>query len=144
MAYRRIENKGNFLFEEYKADVGTIKPGMLLKCTATGVIPNNEIGKDCEALFALEDAFQGKTVSDTYTISNQVQCVLPSKGSVVNALLKSGNTYKLNTPVVSAGDGTLIPLDDAASGIPGCVVGFCVQAAPGTLSANALHPVRIV
>lgn len=143
MAYRRIEYKGNFLYEEYDADVATIYPGMLLRRTSTGVIPHNEPGKDCEALFALEDALQGKTVSDLYAVGNKVQCVLPGKGSCVCALLKTGYTFNVNTPVVSAGDGTLIPLDDVASGTAGCVVGF-VQVAAGALTANALHPIRVV
>ena len=119
MAKRRIHSKGEYRQEEAYAS-GTITPGMLIELDSSGYVKAHATeGGYGERAFAVEDALQGKTVSDNYTTTNPdlVTYILPTKGACVNALLKAGYNYTIGTELISAGDGTLIPNGQESSGV---------------------------
>lgn len=117
MAKRRIHAKGGYQYDERIA-YAAISPGMLVEQVpnAATVRAHATEGGDAEAMFALEDALQGNTVSTDYDAADLVCLILPEKGCCVNALLLAGYDYQIGTELISAGDGTLKPKDNASSG----------------------------
>ncbi len=104
----RIVLKGeNSRHEEYVA-AGTIVPGMLLVQDSAGKVKahNSQAGK-AQALFALEDALQGKTIDDNYISGALVGCAYPQRGDVILALVLPGASIDKGDFLSSAGDGTL-------------------------------------
>lgn len=113
----RIHNKGTFQYDEFVAGEAGIYPGMLLSVNSLGkVIKHADEGGRAEKLFAQEDALQGKTVDDVYTIANTVGCILPAQGSVVNALIEVGQNIAIGDKLISAGNGCLKAASDIDSG----------------------------
>jgi hypothetical protein len=136
----RIHSKGDYRYEEHVADAA-ITPGMLLEINSDNeVLAHNSSGAAAEALFAMEDALQGATVDDDYAAGEVCCCILPSKGSVVNALLYAGTNYTVGTVLESQGDGTL----KSGTTFPIAVVedSACDLSASGAV--DTLHPVRIL
>ena len=146
---RRIHSKGSYEQDEKLASVA-VQPGMLVEIepnTAQCRPHNVEGGESPEAAFAVEDALQGNTVSDNYSIGDLVTYILPTKGACVNALCKAGYDYIIGTKLVSGGDGTLIPNGEESSAGPvPSVVAVCTE--DNDLSAsgavNTLSEVRII
>jgi hypothetical protein len=60
-----------------------------------------------ERAFALEDAYQGNTISDAYGSGDRVFYALAKPGAKVQAWLEAGADYAIGDKLVSAGDGTL-------------------------------------
>jgi len=147
MAHRRIHSKGPFTREEYNADEAGIYPGMLIMLMPTGGVERHDLqGGRCEAMFAEEDALQGKTVSDVYTVDNIVSCIIPQLGCEVNALLQDGQDVDIGDQLISAGDGTLIALTSIDSGGENdYVVATAMEALDlsGSADDNGLIRVRI-
>jgi len=147
MAHRRIHSKGPYTHEEYDAGEAGIYPGMLLKRDADGdVTMHDAAGGRCEAMFAEEDALQGKTVDDVYTVDNLCMVILPMVGCEVNALIQDGQDVAIGDAMVSAGDGTLIALGTADSeGVDYFVIGYMMEALDlsGSADDNGLGRIRI-
>jgi hypothetical protein len=114
----KIHLIGEGRYEEGQA-AGILKPGHLLRLTTGGsastedsgrdrrLLVHNEVGGPCEAMFATEDALQGKTIDDAYAIGDRVFYVIANKGDVVQALLSGGEITNIGSYLVSNGDGTL-------------------------------------
>lgn len=143
----RIHSKGPFTHEEYNGDEAGIYPGMLLKLMPSGGVEIHDVqGGRCEALFAEEDALQGKTIDDVYTVDNPVMCMLPGLGCECRALIQDGQVVAIGDHLVSAGDGTLIRLAGLASGGENdYVVAVAMEALDlsGSADDNVLMRVRI-
>lgn len=136
----RIHSKGDYRYEEHVAST-TITPGMLLEINSSNqVLPHNSASTVGEALFAMEDALQGNEVSDNYSANNVCCCMLPAKGSVVNALLLAGVSYSVGDILESNGDGTLT----TGTTYPIAVVEDSAKDLSGSGAVNSLHPVRIL
>ena len=147
MAHQRIHSKGPYTHEEYEAGEAGIYLGMLLQVQSDNTVDMHDaVGGRCSALFAEEDALQGKTVDDVYTIANSVMCILPGLGCEVCALIQDGQDLAQGDPVVSAGDGTLIGLGTADSeGVDYFVIGYMCEALDlsGSADDNGLARIRI-
>lgn len=120
----KIHLLGNGRHEEAVA-AGAITPGMLLKASSTlddanppksKVVAHDVAGGYAEAMFAVEDALQGRTIADAYSSGELVQIVMAEKGDVVLAWLNSGENVAAGDFLVSNGDGMLQKL--AGSELP--------------------------
>jgi hypothetical protein len=114
----KIHLIGEGRYEEGIA-AGTIKPGHLIKITAGGSGPTSDSGLDrrvvkntggagdaCEALFAVEDALQGRTIDDNYVLGERVFYVIAGKGDVIQAWLSGGEHAQVGDELIHNGDGT--------------------------------------
>jgi len=106
----RIHAKGPFEHEEYKADHAGIVPGMLIERLPTSgeVQPHDIVGGVAEAMFAEEDALQGKTVDDTYADDSIVMCILPAKGAQVRARIQDGQNIVIGEKLMSGGSARVV------------------------------------
>ena len=146
----RIWNKGEFRQEENVAAEAGIYPGMLLTLDSANkvAIHADEGGAlGGEAIFAVEDALQGKTIDDVYAISTIVTTVIPNKGSVINALIEDGQDISIGDKMISAGNGKLKVSTNLESGETlANVVGIATEAIDltGSNSDDTISAVRIV
>ncbi len=104
-------------YQRIEKDAGdTIKPGMLVAGNSDDeLIPHGTEGGVAERLFAVEDTLQGDDITDSYSSGDKVQANSQVKGNRVQAWLKAGADYDINTILISAGDGTLIAESAAGS-----------------------------
>jgi hypothetical protein len=108
------------------------------------VKPHATEGGRAERLCAMEDALQGKIVSQLYASADIVTCGLPAVGTVMNMLIKDGETITIGEELVSGGDGTLKAADNlASSGLLLPVIARAVEAISPS-GAHALAAVRFV
>jgi len=121
-AANRIHSKGPYTHEEYNTTEAGLYPGMLLNLNSSGnvEIHSDENGR-AEALFAEEDALQGRTVSQVYELDDVtdqvlVQCILPGLGCEIRALIQDEQDVAIGDRLVSAGDGRLKRLGTLDSG----------------------------
>jgi len=145
--HRRIENRGNFLYEGIKAGESGIYPGMLCKLNTAGELVKHNIAEgECPLIIAAEDALQGKNVAAVYTDDNEVSTVLPGKGSVVNVLVASGEVVAIGTQLCSGGNGTWIRCEAATSGtfINTITKLECIEGQTAALTANTLVAARVM
>lgn len=145
---QRIHSKGPYTHEEYVAGEAGIYPGMLLVLQSDDTVDMHAVaGGRGEALFAEEDALQGKTVDDVYTVANIVSCIIPGLGCEVRALIADGEDLGVGDPVVSNGDGCLKALADLDSaGVDVFVIGRMMEAidlSGSPTGTNGLARVRI-
>lgn len=145
----RIHSKGPYTHEEYVAGEAGIYPGMLLKLMSDNTVDihDDENGRG-EAFFAEEDALQGRTVSQVYTVDNVVSCILPGLGCEIRALIQDEQDIAIGDRLVSAGDGRLKALGTLDSGaIDVFVIGVAMETCDLTVSdtpaAGTLCRVRI-
>ncbi len=114
----RIHLGGAFVHEEALAS-GTIQPGMLVELTTAStstVRAHATEGGTAERMFAVEDALQGKAISDNYANGDLVMLCLALPGTSIFAIIKAGEKISKGEKLVSAGDGTLISESSVASG----------------------------
>lgn len=104
---KRIHLKGSGRHEEAVAS-GTITPGMLLVQDANGKVKAHATaGGTAERNYALEDALQGKIISDNYSSGDVVGYVSAQPGDNIYALLAAGEAVTRDEFLTSNGDGTL-------------------------------------
>ena len=146
----RIHSKGPYTHEEYVAHEAGIYPGMLLNLNSSDQVEihTDENGR-AEGIFAEEDALQGKTVDQVYTILNLVSCILPGLGCEIRALIQDEQDVSIGDKLVSAGDGTLkelLNLDSEAVDVFVIAVAMeaCDLTGSDTPAAGTLCRVRIV
>lgn len=143
----RIHSKGPYRHEEYKANSALIYPGFLLKVDSNNeVIPHDTEGGVAEALFAMEDALQGNTVSTIYADDAIVTCILPGKGSEVVAVIEAGQSIGVGDKLMSRGNGKLVEYRDLDSGSPAndeYIIAIAMEAVPVNV-ADVLAAVRIL
>lgn len=136
------------VFEEYKAHEA-LYPGSLLALNS-----DNEVALHATAdgavlpMFAIEDELQGRGIDTAYDVLAPVQVWVPSRGDIVNAILKDGETIVIGDMLTSAGGGELQKYDAAASAgvyaVPNAIVGVAVTASDlGSSSTNTLVAARI-
>ena len=108
MAYNTIKvKKYSDVIEEMVASAA-ITPGMLLIIESTGKVKaHNQADKDAFPIFALEDELQGKGIDDAYAANDPVQCWIPYRGDIVNAILADGENVAIGDPLTSDGYGRL-------------------------------------
>ncbi len=115
----RIHCKGPFRHDEAKAGIAGIYPGMLLKLNSSGevVLHTTEGGVlGDEILIAAEDALQGRTVSQVYTVGDIVTYYVAPRGSVLRMLIEDGQDIAIGDKIMSAGNGKLKETTDLESG----------------------------
>ncbi len=145
-----IHSKGPWEAEEYNAGEAGIYPGMALKLNSSGQVIKHDVeGGELgdEALFAIEDALQGKTIADVYTSGQKVFCMLPHKGSCVNGLIEDGQNIAIAHKIISAGNGKLKASGDLESGETiGHVIARAteVRDLTGSNSSDTVSEIRIV
>lgn len=121
MAHNTIKvKKYSDVIEEMVASAA-ITPGMLLIVESTGKVKaHNNVDKDVFPIFALEDELRGKGIDDAYAANEPVQCWIPYRGDIVNAILADGQNVAVGDPLTSSGTGMLKKhvLDAGASTVP--------------------------
>lgn len=136
MAYNTIKvKKYSDVIEEMVASAA-ITPGMLLIIESTGTVKaHNQADKDVFPIFALEDELQGKGIDDAYAANAPVQCWIPYRGDIVNAILADGENVAIGDPLTSDGYGRLKKhvTDAGSSAVPWTVypeqiVGYAAEA----------------
>lgn len=136
MAYNTIKvKKYSDVIEEMVASAA-VTPGMLLIIESTGKVKaHNQADKDVFPIFALEDELQGKGIDDAYAANDPVQCWIPYRGDIVNAILADGQKVVIGDPLTSDGYGRLKKhvTDTGASTVPWTVypeqiVGYAAEA----------------
>lgn len=118
------------VIEEYPA-AAAITPGHLIELISDGTVRNHATASgNALPMFALEDELQGKGIDDDYAAADRVQCWIPGRGDIVNALLKDGQSVVAGDFVESAGDGTLQKwvVDSTGDYAPAQIIGVVVTA----------------
>ena len=149
MAKRRIHSKGPYIHEENKANSALIYPGFLIERDANDeVAPHANQGGVAEAMFAEEDALQGRAVGTIYDDDSIVSSIIPGKGSCINAMIKDGEDISIGDPLISNGDGTLVKavLETSGDMVTEYIIAFACEALDLTGSApdDGLCEVRIL
>ncbi len=145
-ASNRIHAKGPFRHTEHKANSALIYPGMLIDIDANDeVAPHSVVGGKNLALFAAEDALQGKTIATIYEDDSIVTCYQFPQGSEVFALIADGQDLEIGDPVMSNGAGLLIALADASGADADWIIGYMMETADltGSDTENTTFRVRV-
>lgn len=136
MAYNTIKvKKYSDVIEEMVASAA-VTPGMLLIIESTGKVKaHNLADKDAFPIFALEDEMRGKGIDEAYAANDPVQCWIPYRGDIVNAILADGQKVVIGDALTSDGYGRLKKhvTDTGASTVPWTVypeqiVGYAAEA----------------
>lgn len=149
MVIKGIHSKGPYIHEEYKANSALIYPGYLVERDSNGeVAPHDVPGGVGEAMFAEEDALQGKGVSTIYDDDSIVSCILPGKGSCINAMIQEGEDVDIGDALKSNGDGALVVanLKESAASLDEHIFAYACEALDLTDSTavDSLLEVRIL
>lgn len=141
--------------EEYKATAVAIIPGHLIELTSAGLVQKHATaGGNVLPMFAIEDALQGHDIDTAYDVSSQIQCWIPTRGDIVNAILADEETVAIGDFLVSAGGGELKKFAAASSATvveiaSAAIIGVAVTAlnlnssSAATLAATRIQ-VRII
>ncbi len=145
----RIHAKGPYEHEENKANSALIYPGFLIARDANDeVAPHAVFGGVAEAMFAEEDALQGRGISIIYDDDSIVSSILPRKGGCIRAMIQDGQDIEIGDALISNGDGTLVSttLEESGDLVTQHVIAFACEALDLTGSApdNGLCEVRIL
>lgn len=125
----QIKNYSNVFLE--KTAAGAITPGMLIEFDSNGKVQaHNSAGENALKMFALEDELQGNGISDAYAADDQVNCWIPGRGDIVNALLSNGEDVSIGDFLESDGAGRLQKHNPSSevSEYPEGVVGIALEA----------------
>ncbi len=109
MALKSIKIK-NFsdINEEYTATATAILPGTLLEFDSAGKVKAHATaGGNVLHMFAYEDALQGRGIDDTYAASDKIQCWIPGRGDIVQAILADDEDVSIGDFLESNGSGLL-------------------------------------
>lgn len=118
------------VIEEYPA-AAAITPGHLIQLVSAGTVQKHATASgNAFPMFALEDSLQGKGIDEDYAAADRVQCWIPGRGDMVNAILKDGQSVVAGDFVESAGDGTLQKwvVDSTGDYAPAQIIGVVVTA----------------
>ncbi len=110
MAYNTVILKSySNIVEEYEA-AAAFYPGHLLELTSDGKVQKHSgAGKTAVAMFAIEDALQGKGlgINGAYAAGDRVRCLIAQPGDQVYARLADEETVVIGDFVESNGAGGL-------------------------------------
>ena len=96
------------LQKELTATAVAITPGFLVERTSAGTVQaHSNAGQNAVRMFAIEDANQGKEISDNYAVSAKIQVGIFNAGDEVVALLADGENAAIGSFLESNGDGYL-------------------------------------
>lgn len=119
------------IVEEYPA-AAALLPGHLIELTSAEKVQKHaNAGQNVFPMFALEDELQGKGITDAFVADDRVQCWIPTRGDIVQAILKDGENVVAGDMLESAGDGTLQKHVAGSAGVveyPLAIVGVVVEA----------------
>lgn len=123
-----------------------ITPGHLIEETSAGKLQKHSTaGGYALPVFAIEDTNQGTGIDSDYAVGEEVQTRIFQAGDVVNAFIQAGVDVARGEKLISAGDGTLIGVGDAASGVTvSDVVGYAKEALDLTASGAVASRVAVV
>lgn len=108
MPRRTVKVKSYTDVQEELTAAAAITPSMLLERTSAGKVQaHSSAGQNAIPMFALENALEGKGLSDAYATDDVVQVWLPTRGDRVNALLADGENVSIGDYLESNGDGYL-------------------------------------
>ena len=104
----RIHVKGYGRHEEAYAGE-SVKPGHLVALHADSKYYKHAVvGGKCEKIFVIEDALQGKTITDAIAADTICQVTMPRENDTVKARVAAGAlAITKEDKVISAGDGTV-------------------------------------
>ncbi len=129
-AANRVHAKGPFRHTEHKANSALIYPGMLIDIDANDeVAPHAVVGGKNLALFAAEDALQGKNAETIYEDDSIVTCYQFPQGSEVYALIADEQDLEIGDPVMSNGAGLLIAVADASGADADYIIAYMMETA---------------
>lgn len=141
---RRIHRKGDFRHEEANAGADGLYPGMLVQLASDGdVEAHSTEGGYAERCILLEDALQGKTVSDAYTSGAKASYGIFAPGSEFNGLIAAGENVTKGTKMVSNGKGKFIAQASATSGSVYQIVAVMMEAVDAS-AADTLGAMRML
>lgn len=133
-----------------KVAAGAITPGHLIELTSADKVQVHSTagGAVVVPMFALEDANQGRGITDAYASTGsytRVKCWYPGRGDEVYATISATSAaVTIGAKLESAGDGTLRVWDAASSaGVveqPASIVGVALEA----ISAGSKGKVKIL
>ena len=109
MALKSIKIK-NFsdVNEEYTATAVAIIPGTLIEIdSSSNVKAHATAGGNVLPMFAFEDELQGRGIDDTYAASDKIQCWIPGRGDIVQAILADDEDVTTGDFLESNGAGLL-------------------------------------
>jgi hypothetical protein len=113
-----------------------ITPGFLVEfATATTIQKHDASGGLTEKLFALENGWAGKAISDAYATGETVFAYRAQPGDVVYAYLATGNNAAFGARLVSNGDGYLKVETEASGGVDESYVGVATEAVNASAAA---------
>lgn len=118
------------VFEEFPA-VAALYPGHLLMVTSANKVQKHNVASgNILPMVAIEDALQGKGITEAYAADDIVRCWIPTRGCIVKLRLKDGQTVVVGDWVESAGDGTVQKwvVDSTGDYFPAQLVGQVVEA----------------
>ena len=149
MAIKRIHSKGPYIHEEYKAKSALIYPGYLVERDSDDeVAPHAVSGGVGEAMFAEEDALQGRAVGTIYDDDSTVSCIIPGKGILINAMIEDNEDIAIGDALKSNGNGKLVKANllESADAIDEYIIAYACEALDLTGSApdDGLLEVRIL
>ena len=130
--------------EEYIADAA-IKPGNLVKLDSDGKVTVFATNAGMVLpMFAVEDEFQGKTVTDAYAQGDVVQCWIPNRGDVVMGILDKGANVSIGDLLEATDDGTLRKLTIGSSASDGgAIVGVALETLNLTATAAVASFIKV-
>lgn len=137
--------KGRSHYEEGEAD-GAITPGMAVEMAADGNF-DQQSSAQATALkggmkIAVEDALQGKKITDAYADGDKLFYYIPVAGDVIHAFVKSGEDIDVADKLVVEGGGSGLFVEAA-----GTETKFQLEAledSGGALAANAHLRCRVL
>jgi len=147
MAYNTIKiKKYSDVVEEFVANAA-ITPGHLIELMSTGKVrAHASVEGNALPMFALEDELQGNGIDDAYDALDPVQCWIPGRGDIVNAILKDNVTAVIGSELSSAGDGTLqvhVADDSDDPSYPEAIIGYAAEAIDTSNSAVATSRILV-
>lgn len=144
--YYRIHNKGGWRHDENVAHAA-ISPGNILElnsdnevlryATENGAPPSGR-------LIAIEDALQGKEVTDDYAADDIVMVAVADAGSEWNLLVAAGAVLTIGESLISDGNGCLQSADDVPSGETAEVIAVSLEEFTVDSGEAELVHVRII
>lgn len=97
------------IIEEYEA-AAALYPGQLLELTSAGTVQKHSgAGKTAVAMFAIEDALQGKGlgINGAYAAGDRVKCMIAQPGDILYVRLADEEKVSIGDFVESNGAGNL-------------------------------------
>ncbi len=97
------------IWEEIDSTAVAVIPGTLLELTSADKVQAHSAagGNVLPAMFAKEDALQGKGIGDTYLASDKIQVWIPQRGDQAYAILADDNDISIGEALESDGNGYL-------------------------------------